>query len=276
MEKIIHITTPKANKEHICEVCGKPIHKGERYLNIAVKRNGKMVSRKTHMGCSEPQNTPKIYTKPSVPSTEEQFKEQVHADTLALLHTFTFRENMDIAYTPLIITEVAWHYAFEVLKVAAKNRISETKKLSRAIKAMREKYISDCRKDLDIKHIEKMQNAGEDFICKARNDFAILHYSISNQLLKDSPDLPFIDMRSDACIVIILLELLKEHNARMNKVISEKLKEEIPPINNPINDALRECMDAFVSPAKFEWSQHVATSMKIMQKHIANIEYDIK
>lgn len=160
-ERVIHITTPKARKEHICEVCGKPIAVGERYLNIAYKRDRKMLSRKTHFGCNENKQEKKIVTIPGALVTEAQFKKQVHDDTMNMLETFTFRENMDIAFVPLIITEVAWYYALKVVKYAADNRISEVKKLSRTVRALREEYISTCRKDLDNKHIEKMEKAAE-------------------------------------------------------------------------------------------------------------------
>lgn len=276
-EKVIHITTPQARKEHVCAICGMPIAKGDRYLNIAYKKDGKMLNRKTHFGCKEqPEEKPKISAIPGAPVTEEQFKQQVHDDTLNMLKTFTFDENMAIAFTPLIMTEVAWHYAFKVLKYAADNRISETVKLSRTVKALREKYITDCRKDLDCEHMERMDKVGKRFVEFCQTDFMLMWYSINNQLKRESSSLVHLDMRTDACIAIVLLDVLYQHNRKMNELMAKKLGGEVPTYINPINDKLKTCMEAYVAPAKFKVTEHVTNSMKILHNKFAKIEYDVK
>ena len=275
-ERVIHITTPKARKEHICEVCGKPIPVGERYLNIAYNRDRKMMNRKTHFGCNENKQEKKIVTIPGVPVTEEQFKKNVHDDTLNMLQTFTFQENMNIAFVPLIITEVAWYYAFKVVKFAADNRIPETVKLSRSVKALREQYLSDCSKDLDRKHIDKMEKSAEEFVKLCQTDFLLLFYSLNNELKKQWADYDNLDMRTDACIAIIMLQLLKEHNRRMDKLMESKLGGKVPSHRNPINDKLLDLMDAYASPCKLEFTGNVDTSMKIIRKKFDQIDFEVK
>lgn len=275
-EKVLRTSTPKANREHVCDVCGKPICKGERYLNITVKKDGRLISRKTHFGCSEKKEKAKVMAIPGVPVTEEQFKEQVHDDTLTMLETFTFEENMAIAFVPLIMTEVAWYYAFKVLKYTADNRISDTLKLSRQVKALREQYLTECRKDLDTAHIKKMENGAVEFVKKWQMDFTLMWYSINNQLKRESPDLIHLDMRTDACITLTILDVLYQHNRKMDELMSKKLGGEVPTYINPINDKLRTCMEAYVAPAKFEITEHVKTSMKILHNRFAKIEFDVK
>lgn len=275
-ERVLRTSTPIARKEHICAVCGKPIAKGERYLNVAIKKGGKLVCRKTHLGCSEKKEQPKVMPLAGLPMTEEMFKKSVHDDTLTMLETFTFEENMQIAFTPLIITEVAWHYAFKVLDYAAREHISETKKLSRAVKALREKYLSECKKDLDCAHIEKMEKASELFIKSCGNDFLIIFYSLNNELKRKWPDLEYLDMRVDAGIAIIMLQMLKEHSRRMDELMAKKLGGEVPAYRNPINESLRDCMDAYMSPAEFKFEGNVRLSMQIIQKKFGQIEWNIK
>ena len=275
-ERVINITTPKARKEYICEVCGKPIAVGERYMNIAYNRDRKMLSRKTHFGCNDNKQEKKIVTIPGVPVTEAQFKKQVHDDTMNMLETFTFRENMDIAFVPLIITEVAWYYALKVVKYAADNRISEVKKLSRTVRALREEYISTCRKDLDNKHIEKMEKAAENFISLCSKDFILLFFSLNNELKKRWSNYSFLDMRTDACISIIVLQLLKEHNRLMDELMARKLGGDVPSYPNPINDKLWSCMEAYASPCEFKFEGHVETSMKIIRNKFNQIDFEIK
>jgi hypothetical protein len=262
-EKILHTTTPTARKEHICAVCGKPIAKGEKYLNVAVRKDGKLTNRKTHLGCAE--------------DKEKVFKKAVHDDTLAMLETFSFEENMQIAFTPVIITEVAWKYAYIVLDYAAKARISETRKLSRTVKMLREKYICMCKKDLNRDHFDRMTKASEDFIGKCGNDFLILFYSLSNELKKQWADLAYLDMRTYAGIALIVLELLKEHTQRMDKLIAKRFKREaLPTISNPITDALRDCMEAYLAPARFSFDGNVKISMNIIRNKFNQIQWEVK
>lgn len=273
MERILKTTTPTAKKEHTCAVCGQTIHKGERYLNVSILEDGKVRSRKTHFGCSEKKEPPKVHY--TLPTSEQVFKQQVHDDTLKMLQTFTFRENMDIAFTPLIITEIAWIYAFKVTKYAADHRIPETIKLSRTVKMLRQKYIDECRKDLDYKHLQNLFDESERFLQTMAKDFLILWFSVNNDLKKEWSHLEFLDMRTDAYISIVMCEFLKEHNRRMDKIIEQKMGQS-RPYKNPITEALEECMEAYVSPAKIDFSNHVRTSMGILRNNIGKIEYNVK
>lgn len=307
-ERVLKTTTPTARKEHVCAVCGKPIQKGERYLNVSVLENGKVKSRKTHFGCSEPKktNTPPNSTKLSkgviggslalsslymppvpevisekhgflggpVPQTEEQFKKQVHDDTLDMLKTFTFRENMDIAFTPLIITEWAWHYAFETMKLAAEYRIEVTKKLGRTVKMLRQNYLDTCKKDLDRNHLQKMIDEAERMRGIMAKDLLILYFSVNNDLKRGWSELAYLDLRTNAYISIVMIEFLYQHNQRMNKIIEEKMGS-AQEYKNPITDSLKTCMEAYVSPCEIDFSQHVKTSMAILQKHINKIEWNV-
>ncbi len=275
-EKILHTTTPIARKEHICQNCGEPIRKGERYLNIAYKLDGKLKNRKTHSGCCEKKEQPKISAIPGVPLTEEQFKRQVHDDTLTMLETFTFNENMQIAYVPIVITEVAWDYAFKVVKQAADNRISETKKLSRSVRELRERYISDCRKDLDTAHIEKMEKAASRFLKVCEMDFTLLFYSLNNELKKRWAGISYLDMKTDACIAMIMLKVLKEHSIKMDELMSKRLGREVPSYSNPINDELYKYMAEYANPCEFTYDGHVRTSMQIIMKNFNSIEWNVK
>lgn len=56
--------------------------------------------------------------------TEKQFKESVRHDTDWMMKTFTFNENMMIAFVPLVISHLAWVYADKVMKYCAEQQDS--------------------------------------------------------------------------------------------------------------------------------------------------------
>ena len=275
--KILHTTTPKARKEHKCQVCGKSICKGEKYLNIAYSQDGKLMSRKTHLDCCEEkkEEEKKPLSVPVEQMSEELFKLKVHHDTMEMLETFSFKENMEIAFVPFIITETAWHFASKVLKYAAENKISNTKKLSRSVKALREEYIRDCRKDIDYEHMRKMESAASEFVSSCNMDFVILFYSLNNELKKKWYDVKHLDLKTNAGISVIMLRLLDEHNRHMDKLMSKRLGREVPSYRNSINDSLRKYMLSFMEPCKISFDGNVATSMKIISKKFSQIDFEI-
>ena len=267
MEKILKITTPTAKKEHVCSLCGKTIKKGERYMNTAILKDKKVRSQKAHLECSEKQE--KL-------SEKQECKGSIYDDTLKMLHTFTFKENMDIAITPLIIAEMAWHYAFKVTKYAAEHRIPETVKLSRAVKMLRQKYIDDSQKCFSNKKcLQDLYDKSESLLNIMSKDFMMLWFSVNNDLKKDWSHLEFLDMRTDAYISIVMCEFLKEHNMRMNDIIERKIGHSTL-FKNPIIESLEECMRAYVSPASINFSNHVRTSMAIFHKNISRIDWSLK
>lgn len=274
-EKILRTSTPKANRQHICAVCGKPIEKGEKYLNLAIKKGSKLVNRKTHLNCSV-KKEPVSMCVPGSVLTEEQFKQHIREDALNMLETFTFNENMQIAFVPIIIAEVAWHYAISTIKKAAEYRIEETKKLSRSVKMLRDKYLAECSKDLDKSHLERMVRVSDKFIASCGNDFTLLWFSVNNELKRHWSDIAYQDMRTEAVISMVLLQMLKEHNKSMDELMSKKLDREVPSYKHPIEDALYDCMDAFVSPCSIKYEGNVRTSMQIISKKFNAIEWDIK
>lgn len=78
--------------------------------------------------------------------TEKQFKESVRHDTDWMMKTFTFNENMMIAFVPLVISHLAWVYAEKVMKYCAEHKIPETVKLSRAVKHVRQEYVDSLKR----------------------------------------------------------------------------------------------------------------------------------
>ena len=260
-EKISSMTTPVARKAHICSICGKPIQKGEQYFNTSYKVGRKIMNRKAHYSCHEGKKM-----------TEDEFKKTIGADMM--MEVFSFQENMEIAFIPLIITEVARNYADKVTQAAARDRIPQTIKLSRDVKTLHKAYDEEVAKDLDNKHQEHFKGRTQEFIQECSRDLLILWFSVSKQLKKSWSKLPCLDMRTDAFVCIVMCELLKQHNKRMADLIGERTgyyKE----YTNPKIEALRECMEAYVSPAEIDFSIHVKTSLKIMQKHLSRIKFNL-
>jgi len=267
-EKVLRIANPTARKEHVCEVCGGTIAKGERYQSITSIKDGKLTTSKRHLKCHNEVKT----------ANEKEFKREVSIDTKKMMEVFSFEENMQIAFFPLIITEIAWHFAYKTMELAARDKISETRKLSRVVKELRAKYESDCAKDLDAKHFYHIKNSTEQFIKGCEMDFTIMFYSIGNEILRTNPDLMYQDMRTYAYMSMAMVDALAAHNTKMNALIAERLgcdtrimADAIPKSTRVLN----ECMAAYLAPAEYELIDHIQTSIKIILNKIQQCEFVI-
>ncbi len=208
-------------------------------------------------------------------NTEEQFKQDVRESTRKMLNTFTWEENMMIAFVPLVIEHIAWMYADKVMKQCADLHISETKKLTRIVKQIREEYNSLLKKDLDVLHIRRIQVQTEEFCKLHQNDFTILWYCVKNQYRKQFPDDPYAEMRTDAYISILMCKFIAEHNKRMDALIATKIQKKTKSIQNPLILKLQACMDAYCGNDVIDKNEHIEAALRILQKNVAAINFEI-
>lgn len=205
---------------------------------------------------------------------ERQFKEQCNADTERIMHNFTFDEHVQIAFVPLIIGEVAWHYAEKVLRYCAEKRISEVKKLSRTVRDLRERYLYELGKDLDTKHRLHTFQQAEDFINECRMDFQILYFSTNNELNHQCAQLPHDEMRTYAYLAMLFCKEVREHEARMTELIRRKLGSAREG-HIPCFEQLHTCMEAYLGNMTVQKTATIQTAMKIFQKNLSKIEFTL-
>lgn len=205
---------------------------------------------------------------------EQKFKSQVKSDVRNMLETFTWKENMMIAFVPLVISHLAWMYADKVMKYCAEHKIPETVKLSRAVKHIRQEYLDSLRVDLDSAHIRRIEKQTEQFMQLYANDFTILWWCVNGQYKKQFPDDVLKEMKTDAFIGVLMCHFLVEHNKEMDKVIEAKMGF-AQSIKNPYMDKLETCLDAYCGNQVIERDANINACMKILENNINEIDFEV-
>lgn len=205
---------------------------------------------------------------------EDRFKQEIKHDVHTMLETFTWKENMMIAFVPLVIAQLAFVYSDKVLEYCKERRIPETLKLSRAVKHVRQEYLSEMKKDLNAAHIRRIEEQTEQFMQLYAHDFTILWWCVNGQYKRQFPDDTLKEMKTDAFISVLMCRFLVEHNKRMDKIIAAKMGQ-ANSIKNPYIDKLETCMDAYYGNQVIECDANIKACMKILEKNINEIEFDV-
>lgn len=205
---------------------------------------------------------------------EMKFKKEVKGDVEKMLKTFTWTENMMIAFVPLVISNLAWIYTEKVLRYCADHKIPQTIKLARATKHIREEYIDVLKKDLDARHIERIYEQTKHFQEVYAHDFAILWFCIDAAILAKYPDVKYREMRDDAYVALLMCRYLVEHNKRMDKIIEAKMGGS-QSIQDPNMVKLRTVLEAYCGDCVIENTPNMDACMRILQKNLDAIEFDV-
>ena len=234
-----------------------------------------------------PQPSPAVPAPPmppmQMPSLEEikerLFRKDVKSGTQKMMERLTLQEQMQVSFTPLVITQCAWVYAFKAMELAARDKISILKKLTRTLKMVREKYEDELRRELTYTAVKNIEQQAERFLQFAAHDLTILYFTVNQEILRCAPEYPCVEQRSYSIISTLFVALLEEHNKRMDKLLAEKLDDSnlSPNIMNPLTKHLNTGMVAFAGvEGRFnEENPNIKLSMKIIARKLNEIEFTI-
>lgn len=224
----------------------------------------------------------KLQTKAPLPSLDElreqRFRKQVSESTAELINNLTLEEQMRVSFVPLIIGRMAWNYAYKALALAAKYRVDILKKISRAIKAVDEKYRDSLRSELDFAHYNKINEQSDMCMAEMNRDLLILYFSVNNEFKRVAPGYPYDDMRSYAIISMLLIDQLIRYNRKVDDFLSQKLGRKVRSTLLPDHvEALRTGMKAFSGvDGKFNYQdKDVTLGMKVIENRINQIHFSI-
>ena len=204
---------------------------------------------------------------------EEAFRKECKDNVQKMLKAFTFDEHMQIAFTPHIIIDTIWYFVDKVQAYCRDHRISEVKKLSRAINELRERYRQELRKDLSQKHLDQIHEKSVHWRELNNYHMQIMFFSMSNTLLKEYKSQDYLDCMNWAYCAMKLCKLGKSYNDEINKMIRERLGEakDAPP--HWILDKLYAIMDAHLPEGFKVDDTQIDMCMVIFRNNLKQLKY---
>lgn len=142
------------------------------------------------------------------------------------------------------------------------------------MKHVRQEYVDSLKKDLDARHIQRIEKQTEEFFKEYTSDFAIFWYCVNSQYKKQFPGDIYKDMKTDAFLGVLMCRFLVDHNKRMDKIIEAKMGF-AQSIKNPYMDKLETCLDAYCGNQVIECDTNIKACLKVLEKNINEIDFEI-
>lgn len=210
---------------------------------------------------------------------EQAFRRSVSEGARLMTERLTLDEQMRVSFLPLVITQMAWHYAEGAMARAARDKVAMLKRLSRTLKAARQDYDSELRRELAHGSYARVIDQAEECIGRMRHDLAILYFSVNGEFKRAMPDYPYDEMRTYAIMAVLLVDLLQAHNRDMDRLLADRLRPAAPAptVLHPATRALRAAMEAYAgADGKFDHrAPNVQAALKVVKIRLDRIEFGI-
>ena len=210
---------------------------------------------------------------------EKIFRKQVAESTRKMTESLTIEEQMKVSFVPLIIIQLAWKYAEDAMKCAARDKVSILKKLSRTLKMVHQQYEDELKCDLDYSHSKNIKEQTDLCIGEMSRDLSVLYFSVNMEFKRSTPEYPYDEQRTYAIISTLFIDLLDSYNKKIDKLLVQRLNDPnvSPSVVPPLIENLRKGMVAFAGvEGKFNYNDmNVVTAMKVIENRLNSIDFSI-
>lgn len=222
---------------------------------------------------NNPAVRPKPLTVEEKAAKEEAFRKECRDNVQKMLKAFTFDEHMQIAFTPHVIIDTIWYFVDKVQTYCIEHRISEFKKLSRAINELRERYRQEMCKDLSQKHLDQIHEKSVHWRELNNYHMQIMFFAMGNTLLREYKSRDYLDCMNWAYCAMKLCKLGKSYNDEINKMIRERLGDtkDAPP--HWILDKLYAIMNAYLPEGFKVDDTQIDMCMRVFRNNLKQLKY---
>ena len=271
MLQIIKTKKIKARKDYTCHICGGIVAKGDYYLSVTAKEDGKMVRYHTHEGCLL-HNAKPIEEQPKA-KTEDEYLQQIHSDVMYRLQAFDFQKNMQMSLAPLMIKCIAWEYAMKARDLCAEMKISETRKTARYLTEKFKEFDRDLAKWLRNGSYLMLQKEAQKLKTVYADDFSTIYYTAKNMYRSDFPNIEYVEMRVNAVCSMVMIKVWKKINKWSDEQIIKRFGANSPRSIDPTMDDLYNAMDAFAGPDKLKFNNHLNNAVNLIFNHLMKVKF---
>lgn len=160
------------------------------------------------------------------PKQTETFEEKAKREIKFIGETLSDEELLRVAYVPFVVCRLVWDYVDTILDLCVILKRSETKKLCRAVRELRQQYQRQRYPIIDKEHDdgeERNMYIFENFINVKLNVLAV---NIAGAISMEHPDLSqeYSDLLKAVYMAHALLKAVKQFSNKMTSKAAKRLK----------------------------------------------------
>lgn len=202
------------------------------------------------------------------------YLESIHRDTMDIMVKLTDDEQMSVCYTPLVISEIAWHYAFKAIDEARQNKIKMLNPVSRKVNELHSAYYELVNKDLSPRHIERFKSDSQRLLDLCAYDFTIMYFTINNEIKRTAPQLLHDGLMTYACMSYLMVCALKQHNYDMGKLLISRIGPDKGNVTNPFLIALGTLMHSLFESCGLSLDGNIKICLNIFKKNVHRLKFN--
>lgn len=145
---------------------------------------------------------------------------------------------------PLVIYSISIVFVERLLEELARNKISETRKLSRTMRMLIQEWRNMLSKHQERSTANLIDNVVSSFMNECNNDFIRFYISVNNAIKREFQEFPYKDATTNAIIALQVISYANEFLNSISNDVKGAINQKKEYISSPIIDSLKECIEA--------------------------------
>lgn len=199
-------------------------------------------------------------------------KEQERKQDKEIQSKFTDRERSQMAYTPYLYAELAWHYANKAINLSVERRVDGLKKVTRTVKSLRNDFICELKKKISQPVIDAAQEKVKKAIEDNYVDFFKMEMTVQNELNFQHLRVKDDDIKTYAYISMLCYEAQRRVDISNARLIEKRLGGVADVVESfRYMRELYDCMKVYVGDCKVQNTANINIAIKVLEKNIGSL-----
>lgn len=204
-------------------------------------------------------------------------KNEVQTQQELLSSKYSVNELAHQIIMPLVIYSISIVFVERLLEELARNKISETRKLSRTMRMLIQEWRNMLSKHQERSTANLIDNVVNTFMNECNNDFIRFFISVNNVIKRNFKEFPYKEVSTNA---IIALQIINYANSFLNNISNDvkgAINRKKEYITSPIIDSLQECIEASAGNIDIDLilnDEIVKRNIAVMHNRLKEIQFE--
>lgn len=203
-------------------------------------------------------------------------KNEVQTQQELLSSKYSVNELAHQIIMPLVIYSISIVFVERLLEELARNKISETRKLSRTMKMLIQEWRNMLSKHQERSTANLIDNVVSAFMRECNNDFIRFYISVNNAVKREFKEFPYKDATTNAIIALQVISYANEFLNGISNDVKGAINRKKDYITSPTIDGLMACLKECLEAGAGNIDVDLITSDDVVKMNIAVMHNRLK